>query len=268
VARLSRTQPSAVDGIGSGEGNVIAAFAAAVPLAGTRVLEIGGMAGPGTVAGLGVSAWVSIDPRNIPARLGVVERVAGVGERLPFADESFDHVFSCNAFEHIADVPATLAECHRVLRERGRLWSRFGPVWSGPDGHHLEGLRWGGRDWIFWRDPIVPCWSHLLHSQAELAEVLATRVHWELAELSAAAIFGPWTNKWTQARLVRAFEASPLAVESIQYARGIDYLFPRFDWDHPYLDPLAEDPVGVLSQHLADGTDIMVRDLTVRMRKR
>jgi demethylmenaquinone methyltransferase / 2-methoxy-6-polyprenyl-1,4-benzoquinol methylase len=46
----------------------------------------------------------------------VRDRVVGVGETLPFRDESLDGVFSGFVFRNLSSVDATLAELHRVLR--------------------------------------------------------------------------------------------------------------------------------------------------------
>lgn len=49
--------------------------------------------------------------------------VAGVlDSSLPFADETFDTVFSSEVIEHLLDVPTALAEMRRVLRPGGRLF--------------------------------------------------------------------------------------------------------------------------------------------------
>lgn len=45
----------------------------------------------------------------------------GVGESLPFADNSFDHVVCVDVLEHVNSVPQTLAEVARVLRPNGRF---------------------------------------------------------------------------------------------------------------------------------------------------
>jgi SAM-dependent methyltransferase len=42
--------------------------------------------------------------------------------RLPFHDGAFASVISNSVLEHLADLPATLAEIRRVLRADGRLW--------------------------------------------------------------------------------------------------------------------------------------------------
>jgi ubiquinone/menaquinone biosynthesis C-methylase UbiE len=45
----------------------------------------------------------------------------GFGERLPFADDSFDLVVGTASFHHWRDQPAGLAEAARVLRVGGRI---------------------------------------------------------------------------------------------------------------------------------------------------
>jgi SAM-dependent methyltransferase len=62
---------------------------------------------------------------------------AGVGERLPFAENSFDIIISYDVFEHVQDLPLVLAECYRVLRQGGKLLALF-PPYYGPRAHHLD----------------------------------------------------------------------------------------------------------------------------------
>lgn len=50
-----------------------------------------------------------------------VRSVPGAGERLPFADASFDTVVTCLTLCSVDDVPAVLAEIRRVLRSDGRF---------------------------------------------------------------------------------------------------------------------------------------------------
>ncbi|HJN91722.1 MAG TPA: bifunctional 2-polyprenyl-6-hydroxyphenol methylase/3-demethylubiquinol 3-O-methyltransferase UbiG [Dehalococcoidia bacterium] len=47
--------------------------------------------------------------------------LAAVGERLPFADASFDAVCAADSLEHVADLAAVLDESVRVLRPGGRF---------------------------------------------------------------------------------------------------------------------------------------------------
>ena len=59
-----------------------------------------------------------------------------VAENLPFPDERFDAILSFDVFEHVQDVAATLAECHRVLKQGGLLLVVFPGYWQ-PREHHL-----------------------------------------------------------------------------------------------------------------------------------
>lgn len=48
-----------------------------------------------------------------------IRYVVGAGERLPFADGSFDVAFCCDVLEHVSDVERVVAEIARVLRPGG-----------------------------------------------------------------------------------------------------------------------------------------------------
>ena len=50
-----------------------------------------------------------------------IQLAAARGENLPFADRSFDFVYSRVALPYM-DIPAAVSEMHRVLRPDGRLW--------------------------------------------------------------------------------------------------------------------------------------------------
>ncbi|GAB3564194.1 bifunctional 2-polyprenyl-6-hydroxyphenol methylase/3-demethylubiquinol 3-O-methyltransferase UbiG [Spirosoma luteolum] len=54
----------------------------------------------------------------------------GAGERLPFADASFDVVSCCDVLEHVTDLPAVIAEISRVLRPGGLfLYDTINRTW-------------------------------------------------------------------------------------------------------------------------------------------
>jgi SAM-dependent methyltransferase len=59
------------------------------------------------------------------------------GARLPFPDNSFDLIFSWGVFEHIADVPAVLAETRRVVKPEGRIFIIVFPWFPSFAGSHL-----------------------------------------------------------------------------------------------------------------------------------
>lgn len=81
------------------------------------VLDLGCGTGDTDFAGRTV---VGLDP--VPEMLAlsrVPARVVGVGESLPFADGSFDGVFSAYVFRNLTSVAATLSEVERALRPGG-----------------------------------------------------------------------------------------------------------------------------------------------------
>lgn len=96
------------------------AMRAFVPWQG-RGLEIG--VGSGRFAApLGIQVGVDPSPAMLEyaAERGI-EAVKGVGEDLPFADDSFDHAMLVTTLCFIDSPAAMLAEARRVLRPRGRL---------------------------------------------------------------------------------------------------------------------------------------------------
>lgn len=85
-----------------------------------KVLDLGAGTGAANPA-FGDRMVVALDPAPEMLSLNPIpHKVVGVGERLPFADRSFDAVFSAYVFRNLDSVTATLAEIARVLRPGGR----------------------------------------------------------------------------------------------------------------------------------------------------
>jgi len=86
-----------------------------------RILDLG--AGTGAANDVfGNREIVALDPS--PEMLALDDagmRVVSVGEQIPFADNSFDAVFSAYVFRNLDSVDETLAEVCRVLRPGGRF---------------------------------------------------------------------------------------------------------------------------------------------------
>jgi len=75
----------------------------------------------GTVAGVDSSpAMLALAARRLAAHDNVDLR-EGVATALPFADATFDAALSVQVLEYVDDVPAAIAELHRVIRPGGRL---------------------------------------------------------------------------------------------------------------------------------------------------
>jgi malonyl-CoA O-methyltransferase len=104
-----------------------------------RILDVG--SGPGRASGVMKGRW----PRSEVVALDIalpmlgqvpkhtrfwrpVRRVCGEASVLPFADASFDLVFSNLCLQWVPDLPVALAEFRRVLRPEGLLlFTSFGP---------------------------------------------------------------------------------------------------------------------------------------------
>ena len=85
-----------------------------------RLLDLGAGTG-GAGPAFGDRQVVALDPVvEMLALNRTGQRVVAVGEALPFADGSFDGVFSAYVFRNLTSIPETLAEIHRVLRPEGK----------------------------------------------------------------------------------------------------------------------------------------------------
>lgn len=87
-----------------------------------KVLDIGGGFGNQTKhlpVGFVLSNYHNVDPSRSMLKYSQGQRAVAVGERLPFADSSFDCVCCSEVLEHVADKLATLREAHRVLKPQG-----------------------------------------------------------------------------------------------------------------------------------------------------
>lgn len=118
-----------------------------VPLAG-RGLEIG--VGSGRFAApLGIGTGVDPSPAMLAlAQARGVEVVVGVAERLPFADDSFDHALLVTTLCFVDTPAAMLAEASRVLTADGILVIGFIDVES-PLGRQYQAHR---AESVFYRE--------------------------------------------------------------------------------------------------------------------
>ena len=101
----------------------------------------------GYVASRKLLAANGIDPDRV---------VNSTGESLPFADRSFDIVYSANVLEHTADPERVLTESLRVLRSGGLLHMEMPNYLSYFEGHYLV-----IQPPIFWK-PMLAWWVRLI----------------------------------------------------------------------------------------------------------
>ena len=250
---------------------VLTHFQELVSLSGCTVLEVGGRLDVGAVAMTGVKAWLSVDPlNNLLGPEGVLHTIRGVASRIPLPDESVDHVFSSNAFQHIQDLPESLAEVFRVLRPGGYLYANFGPIWSGPDGSHIENLVVEQQQYDFWSHALLPAWSQLVFDEDELLLLLSAVHQRELAVAISNYVFhSRWINRLSYADYWRVLQQSPLELVTLAGSCEIDYDYRPPEINHPLAKRLAPDraPYELRKRCGLDWKDAQIRDLELVLHK-
>jgi len=92
---------------------------------GHMLLELARAVGPtGRVTGLDANEDMLNLARRRCRDVAEIDFRTGDLYELPFSDGSFDEAISVQVFEYLADVPAALAEVHRILRPGGRVLIR------------------------------------------------------------------------------------------------------------------------------------------------
>ena len=117
--------------------------------------------------------------------------------------ETFDTIIMNDAFEHLADPEAVLAECKRLLKPGGRLFINF-PPYGHPYGEHLSDLI--GIPWVHKLFPEEQC----LEAYRLLAEQLdknvavsgAERIALRLSEDENGTLKNSYINKMTLSRFM------------------------------------------------------------------
>lgn len=164
-------------------------------LRGATVLDLGCFTGGRSVAwaerydlahiiGIDVAATFIEAARDFATKHGVsAEFRLALGESLPLDDESVDAVLSFDVLEHVQDVAAVLAECHRILKPGGRCFLVF-PGYYHPLEHHLSLVtRCPGLQYFFSGKTLVEAYGQILQERGNSAEWYRRRTpelqHWE-----------------------------------------------------------------------------------------
>lgn len=99
--------------------------------------------------------WLVVARRRLLLLAREPRLVCANAEALPFPDARFDRIVSLGTVEHLADVPQTLMECHRVMRPGASLLVRTVNRYSLlPEPHvGLVGIGWMPRAMAEWWVP-------------------------------------------------------------------------------------------------------------------
>lgn len=264
------TDVLALNGPLANEKAAFARFRRRVDLSGKKVLEIGGCLPEEWTRG--AREWHSIDPLHADGsrQSGQVVRHGGVAEALPVKDGEVDAIFACDSFQHVDDVAAMYAECFRVLKPGGVLYANFGPVWTAPDGAHIENVTARGRRWDFWSQQFLPPWSHLLLSNDRMQELAVAALGDDLGMAVAAYLR---TSRWINRTPLRTHLDAPMRAgfQKLSF-RGCQKFGYRFQPMHlPAGFPELHDESEIVRQSCKkfDMTEreLRVRDLELVVRK-
>jgi SAM-dependent methyltransferase len=148
--------------IGSGFGTNLAVWITEYGIDGYGVEP----SGEGFDAGLHAS-------RDLLAANGIAgDRIVdAVGEHLPFADQTFDIVYSANVLEHTQNPSAVVREAIRVLRPGGILHIEVPNHWSYFEGHYLLVMP------PLVNRSILPAWVSLFGRDATFSRTLQTQIN-------------------------------------------------------------------------------------------
>lgn len=219
----------------------------------------------------GVARWVAVDPRNDP-RAGhpPVIAVRGCASAIPLQDSSADAAFSCNAFQHVGPLADVLGELHRVLRPGGRVYASFGPVWSGPDGAHVEDLVVDGQRYDFWTSSLLPAWAHLVLDPDELEQAMCPCHGPKLAVAVAAWVReSEWINRVPLHRLLQIVEASAFEPLAVRGCREFGYRFAPPQLSPPWSNRLTPAAVAehAWAAHGIPAEHLPIRDVELELRR-
>jgi ubiquinone/menaquinone biosynthesis C-methylase UbiE len=99
-----------------------------------------------------------------------IEFFTGVGEALPFADNSIDFIVSTDVFEHVQDLQQVLSECYRVLKKGGKLLVVFPQFYQPLEAHLVMVTTMPALHWIFSGETIAAAYVEILNERGEGAK--------------------------------------------------------------------------------------------------
>jgi len=191
-----------------------------VGVKGKDVLEIGAAVPRLVVPSLRTKTWVSCVSVGEEQDLPDDVLQADLAE-LPFADNSFDAVFSVCYLEHMDELAEILDEVERVLRPGGALVFQFSPIWSCARGHHLR-LECNSRDPLSFDHAVIPAWAHLLLEKHELLAYLNHGLGDARAQRAVDFIYGDeHLSHMSEADYQHTFRHMELEVESLEHWGGV-----------------------------------------------
>jgi len=256
-----------LDYIAHDEGSVFSSFSKKFDVSQKNIVEIGGCVPDESILAHNVSSWTSVDPSN-PLRETSqknVQLLNAKAESIPLDGESIDYIFSSNAFQHVDNFYEVLIECRRILKRGGILFANFGPIWSAPDGSHVENLVYKGKNYNFWEHCLLPFWSHLVYEQSELSRLLSSIHGPDFADAIANYVFhSTWINRHFYDDYTFSIDQSGLKALEVNQSKIIDYYHTPLNFG---LDTKPIHLENLKSKFGRPVTDISTRDLQIILQK-
>jgi len=263
------------------EASVYKRFESLIELNSKNILEIGGCLSP-LIYSNNIQSWTSLDPLHAPdqgqplvnpqdaGKKKQLRFICSRAEDLDFPSESFDCIFSCNALHHVQDLLLVLRKLHAVLKKGGYVYASFGPIWSAPDGSHIEGQTFAGIKYDFWKYTLIPYWSHLIFTPAELLEVLQQFHPTQFAQAIVQWVYHiPWINRLLLNDYESIIKKTDFEIILFNKASQLDYKAKTFSYDHALLKKLEPQNLKkeIQKKH-RKLIDIKTRDLEILLRKK
>lgn len=240
-----------------------------------KVLEVGGVINENDIKEIKVK-WTSVDPLYTPLEkyelinsdkiLGnKVKHIKEDITTVSFRENEFDYIFSCNAFQHINDLAKAFSNFYKWLNKDGILYSHFGPIWSAPDGCHIEGLEYNGMIYNFWEHKLVPYWSHLVFSQQEMQAFLDVFYPSDFTTKIVRAIYeSNWINRFKFSDYKKLIKDPRWEIINFSYSKDFDYIPKKFKNNIDFSN--EEHFFKTLSNILSE--NFVARDLLIIIKKR
>lgn len=231
-----------------------------------KILEVGGNMDENIIFQYGVDEWISVDPKRSNF---ISNNKKYICKKLPLLEcklnkDYFDIIFSSNAFEHITNFNQNLSYMYRVLRSGGYLFSQFGPIWSAPDGHHLEDVKLKNGEYLnFWENNIIPNWYHLICTKNELLIKLQELYDFNDAKRIVDYVYeSEYLNRLFFKDYIKAFLDTGFQIQFLSTSSCLDYKINAQLSNNISVQQSID-----LLKNMYGNDDFKCRDITVLLKK-
>lgn len=237
-----------------------------IDLKGKRVIELGGNLDEELVYNSGVCEWISLDPRkeNYISSNGIYKCYKMNLLDYEVKENYFDVAFSSNALEHVNNLKGCLSYIYRSLKPEGEFFAHFGPIWSAPDGHHLEDVVLTDKSVLnFWELNYIPKWYHLLYGKEDLKKILMDKLSEDDAAILVEYIYeSTYLNRLFFHDYIDLFLGTRFQINWLMTTGVIDY-----ELDYRFRNKYTDEEAYKLLCEMYGNDDYDCRDIMVLLKK-